>query len=156
MDVESEVAFKTSKAAGKVVDVQKGKNHFNGKEALAFARERKAFKTGDNQRGKNQQALMTGLLNEAMSPKILFHANSMINSVAGNADTNMSERQIKSLVRMQVSNMKGWDIESIAATGDDSGKQYCFSYSGGPLYVTVPHASSVEEIQGKMREYMQE
>ncbi len=156
VDVESEVAFKTSKAAGKVVDVQKGKNHFNGKEALAFARERKAFKTGDNQRGKNQQALMTGLLNEAMSPKILFHANSMINSVAGNADTNMSERQIKSLVRMQVSNMKGWDIESIAATGDDSGKQYCFSYSGGPLYVTVPHASSVEEIQGKMREYMQE
>ncbi len=154
VDVESEVAFTTSKAAGKVVDVKKGKNHFNGKEALAFARERKAFKSGDNQRGKNQQVLMTGLLKEAMSPKILLHANSMINSVAGNADTNMSERQIKSLVRMQVGRMKGWDIESVAATGDDSGKQYCFSYSGGPLYVTVPNAGSVQEIQRKMREYM--
>lgn len=156
VDVDSEVAFTTSKAAGKVVDVQKGKNHFNGKEALAFVRERKAFKTGDNQRGKNQQALLTGLLKEAMSPKILFHANGMINSVAGNADTNMSERQIKSLVRMQMSKMKGWDIESVAAEGDGSGKQHCYSYSGGPLYVTVPYAGSVEEIQGKMREYMQE
>lgn len=52
--------------------------------------------------------------------------------------------------------MKGWEIESVAATGDSSGKQYCYSYSGKPLYVTVPDTSKVEEIGGEIREYLGE
>lgn len=155
VDVESELAFTTGEEAGVVMDVKEGRNHFNGKEALAFVRERKALQTGDNQRGKNQQALLTGLIKETMSPKILLHANSMINSVAGNADTNMSEKQMKALIRMQLGDLKGWEIESVAAAGDDTGKKKCYSYSGGPLYVTVPDEGSVEEIKGKMRENME-
>ena len=156
VDVESELAFTTGEESGAIVDIKEGENHFNGKEALAFVRERKALASGDNQRGKNQQALLTGLIKKAMSPMILFRANGMINSVTGNAETNMSEAQIKSLIRMQLNDMKGWDIESVAATGDDSTKQYCYSYSGGPLYVTVPDWGSVDEIKGKIRETMGE
>ncbi len=147
IDVESELAFTTSKAAGEVVDVKEGMNHFNGKQALAFVRERKALAAGDNQRGKNQQALLSALIKKAVSPMIVLHANEMIGSVAGNADTNLSEAQIKALVRMQIGRMEGWEIESVAAKGDDSGKKYCYSYRGGPLYVSVPDESSVEEIQ---------
>ncbi len=150
IDVESELAFTTSKASGEVVEVRKGTNHFNGKQALAFVRERKALATGDNQRGKNQQALLTAMIKKTMSPLIFLQANKMINSVAGNADTNLSEAQIKSLIRMQISRMEGWVIESVAAEGDDTGKRYCYSYSGGPLYVTVPYESSVEEISQKI------
>lgn len=156
IDVESEFAFTTSKAAGEVVDVEKGMNHFNGKQALAFVRERKALASGDNQRGKNQQALLTAMIKKAVSPMILLHANEMIGSVAGNADTNLSEAQIKSLIRMQIGEMKGWDIESIAAEGDDSGKKYCYSYKGGPLYVSVPDEDSVDEIRRKIRKTMGE
>lgn len=151
IDVESELAFTTSKAAGEIVDVKEGMNHFNGKQALAFVRERKALADGDNQRGKNQQALLSALIKKAVSPMIIFHANEMIGSVAGNADTNLSEAQIKSLIRMQISQMKGWDIESVAAEGDGSQKQYCYSYRGGPLYVSVPDESSVEKIKRKIK-----
>lgn len=155
IDVESELAFTTSKAAGEVVEVREGTNHFNGKQALAFVRERKALATGDNQRGKNQQALLTALIKKTMSPMIILQANKMINSVAGNADTNLSADQIKSLIQMQISKMEGWDIESVAAEGDDTGKKYCYSYKGGPLYVTVPYESSVEEIRQKMEEVLE-
>lgn len=155
VDVESELAFTTGKESGQIVEVKKGKNHFNGKEALAFVRERKALAAGDNQRGKNQQALLTGLIKSTMSPKILFHANGMINSVAGNADTNMSEKQMKALIRMQLDSLDGWKIESVAASGDDSGKQNCYSYKGGPLYVTVPDERSVEGIKEKMKKTCQ-
>lgn len=151
VDVDSKLSFTTGKESGAVVKVKKGTNHFNGKQALAFVRERHALAAGDNQRGKNQQALLTGLIKEVMSPKIILHANSMINSVAGSADTNMSENQIKSLIRMQLGTMKGWEVKSIAAEGDSSGKQYCYSYKGKPLYVTVPYDSSVAKIQKKMR-----
>ncbi|EEG73541.1 LCP family protein [[Clostridium] hylemonae] len=151
VDVESKLAFTTSKDSGLVMDVKKGENHFNGKEALAFARERQNLASGDNQRGKNQQALLTGLIKKAMSPMILFRANSMINSVSGNTETNMSEKQIKSLIKMQLNDGKGWDVESVAAIGDDSGKQWCYSYSDGPLYVTIPDEKSVKQIKEKLR-----
>lgn len=149
--VESELAFTTGKESGAIVDVSEGRNHFNGKEALAFVRERHALADGDNQRGKNQQALLTGLIKQAMSPLILFRANGMINSVVGNAETNMSEAQIKSLIRAQLNDMEKWEIDSVAASGDDSGQQYCYSYSGGPLYVTVPDWESVNEIIAKIQ-----
>lgn len=154
VNVESKLAFTTGEDAGAIVEIQEGKNHLNGKEALAFVRERHALADGDNQRGKNQQALLTGLLKKAMSPMILFRANGMINSVVGNAETNMSESQIKSLIRMQLGDMKGWEIESVAASGDDSGQQYCYSYSDGPLYVTVPDWEVVGEITEKIQEYL--
>ena len=154
IDVESEVAFTTSKAAGTVVDIQEGMNHLNGKEALAFVRERKAFASGDNQRGKNQQALMTALIKKAVSPMILIQASEMIDGIVGNAETNMSEAQMKSLIEMQLLDLKGWEIESVAASGNDSGKQYCYSYSGGPLYVCVPDETVVESIRQKMQAYL--
>lgn len=153
IDVESEVAFTTSKAAGTVVEIHEGINHLNGKEALAFVRERKAFVDGDHQRGKNQQALMTALIKKAVSPMILLQASEMIDCVVGNAETNMSEQQMKQLIKMQLFDLEGWEIESVAATGDDSGKQYCYSYSGGPLYVCIPDAACVAEISQKMQEY---
>ena len=128
-------------------------NHLNGKQALAFVRERKAFLDGDHQRGKNQQALMTALIKKAVSPMILIQASEIIDSMVGNAETNMSEQQMKTFIKMQLNDLKGWEIESVAATGDDSGKQYCYSYSGGPLYVCVPDSSCVEEISQKMEAY---
>lgn len=154
IDIESEIAFTTSKASGKVVEIKEGMNHLNGKEALAFVRERKAFADGDHQRGKNQQILLSALIKKAISPMILLQASEMIDSVVGNAETNMSEQQMKALLKLQLNDLQGWDIETVAATGDDSGKQYCFSYSGGPLYVCIPDSSCVEEISQKMEAYL--
>ena len=85
---------------------------------------------------------------------ILIQASDMIDGITGNAETNMSEAQMKALIEMQLNDLKGWEIETVAATGDDSGKQYCYSYSGAPLYVCVPDAGSVAEISQKMDEYM--
>lgn len=38
--------------------VHNGVNHFNGEQALAFARERYAYSDGDRQRGRNQMMIM--------------------------------------------------------------------------------------------------
>ena len=40
---------------------KKGTNYLDGKEALSFARERKAFKEGDRIRGENQQLILTSI-----------------------------------------------------------------------------------------------
>lgn len=146
VDVESELAFTTSADSGLVMDVVQGTNHFNGEQALAFSRERKNIEGGDNQRGKNQQAVITGLIKKMISPAMLVNANGIINSVSGNVETNMSQDQIQDLIKDQLSEGKGWNIYSVAAygTGDE---QVCFSYGGGPLYVMQPDQVSVDMIR---------
>ena len=52
-------------------DYHVGINHLDGEEALAFARERYSFTEGDRQRGKNQMAVIEGVLEKALSPSIL-------------------------------------------------------------------------------------
>ena len=50
----------------------KGYNKVNGEEALSFARERKAFAAGDNQRVKDQQALLEAIQVSFVSVLIFF------------------------------------------------------------------------------------
>ena len=59
----------------------KGMNHLTGLEALAFARERYAFKDGDHQRGKNQMAVITATLDKVMSPELLYHYNDIFKNI---------------------------------------------------------------------------
>ena len=129
------------------MDVQQGINHFNGEEALAFSRERENVPGGDNQRGKNQQAVITAMIKKMISPQMLMKANSIIDDVSGNVETNMSQEQIQSLIKTQLSKGGSWNIYSVAAEGT-GGKDICYSAaSSGPLYVTYPDETSVAHIE---------
>lgn len=149
VDVESEYAFTTSEDSGLVMNVVQGTNHFNGKQALAFSRERQNVPGGDNQRGKDQQAVITAMIKKMVSPAILTGANGILNSVSGNVETNMSESQIQELIKTQLADSPQWSITSMAAegTGDN---QYCYSYSGQALYVMQPNQESVDAIKEAM------
>ncbi len=150
VDVESELAFTTSSDSGQVMDVVKGVNHFNGKQALAFSRERQNIPGGDNQRGKNQQAVITAMIKKIISPAILTGANGIISSVSGNVETNMTEQQVQELIKNQLSEGGAWNIKSMAAEGTGD-SQYCYSYSGKPLYVTQPNQESVDAIKAAIK-----
>ena len=146
VDVESEYAFTTSGDSGRVVNVVQGTNHFNGEEALAFSRERQNVPGGDNQRGKDQQAVITAMIKKMVSPAILTGANGILNSVSGNVETNMSESQIQELIKTQLSDGVSWNITSMAAEGTGD-SQYCYSYSGATLYGMQPDQASVDAIK---------
>ncbi len=144
VDVYSEYDFTTSKNSGVVMDVEQGYNHFDGKEALAFSRERKNLEDGDNQRGKNQQAVITAMLKKAISPTMLLKANGIMDEVSEGVETNISQSQINALIKYQLSKNPKWSIQSVAATGYAS-REYCYSATD-PLYVTIPDYENVEEI----------
>lgn len=148
--VDSEVAFTTSEAAGEIVAIKKGSNHLNGKQALAFSRERHNLTDGDNQRGRNQQAVITGVLKKAMSPAILFSANGILNTVSKNTEVAMGQSQLQQFIKTYLNGGSKWQITSVQAAGTGANK-YCYSYSGGPLYVTVPDATSVANIKAQIQ-----
>ncbi|HJB82170.1 MAG TPA: LCP family protein [Candidatus Mediterraneibacter intestinavium] len=144
VDVYSEYEFTTSKNSGVVMDVSQGYNHFDGEQALAFSRERKNLEDGDNQRGKNQQAVITAMLKKVLSPTMLLQATSIMKEVSEGVETNISQSQINSLIKYQLSKNADWSIQSVAATGTAS-REYCYSATD-PLYVTIPDYDNVNEI----------
>ena len=145
VDVNSEYAFTTSPNSGVVMDVKQGMNHFDGEEALAFSRERKNLEDGDNQRGKNQQAVITAMLKKVISPTMLLKANTLMDEVGTGLETNVSQSQINALIKYQLSKGATWTIKSVAATGTAS-REYCYSSSEQSLYVTIPDEDSVQQI----------
>ena len=97
VDVNSEYAFE---AGG--YQFQQGINTLNGDQALAFSRERYSFTEGDNQRGRNQEAVLTAILQKAMSPAILTNANQIIASVSDSVETNMTQEDMAKFINMQL------------------------------------------------------
>lgn len=146
VDVDSEYAFD----AGGYSFVQ-GANHLDGAQALAFARERHSFESGDNQRGKNQEAVLTAILQKAMSPAILTSANQILASVSDCVQTNMTQEEMAKFINMQLSDPAMWSIESTAATGSGD-NQPCFSSGSQPLYVMWPDEAIVGDISRRMKQ----
>ena len=145
LDVESEYAFTTSEDSGYVMDVQAGMNHFNGVQALAFARERQNVEGGDLQRGKDQQAVITAMIKKMLSPTMLLKANSILETVGRNVETNVSQEQINALIRYQLSKNPQWSILSLSAEGE-TGEDACYSAGGEILSVVYQDEESIRHI----------
>lgn len=144
VDVDSEVAFTTGDESGCIVEVKEGLNHFNGEQALAFSRERHNLEDGDNQRGKNQQAVITGLLKKIISPTMLLKAPSIMNQISKDVEMNITRDQLNTLIKDQLGTNATWTIQSVALTGE-GGQDYCYSASSQLLYVMYPDE---EDLQG--------
>lgn len=149
VDVESKYAFS---AGG--YSFREGTNHLDGAEALAFSRERHSFSSGDNQRGKNQEAVLTAILKKAMSPAILKSANKILSSVSDCVETNMTREEMASFINKQLSEGAGWDIASQASSGKGD-KQACFSSGSQKLYVMWPDETSVDTSSQRIRQVME-
>lgn len=150
VDVNSEYAFTTNGDGGAVISVQQGLNHFNGKQALAFSRERYSLAGGDNQRGKNQMAVIQAMIQKMMTPEMLLKAPDLISQVSDSVETNMSMDQIQELIQSQLSTGGSWNIKSMAAEGTGD-SQYCYSMPGTALYVMQPDQASVDAIKSEMQ-----
>lgn len=145
IDVYSEYEFETGPESGCEVEVQQGMNHFNGVEALAFSRERHNLEDGDNQRGRNQQAVITAMLKKVMSPTMLLRATSLMNQVSKDVEMNVTQAQLNALVRNQLGTGAKWTIQSVALTGE-GGRDYCYSASDQLLYVLYPDDTELANI----------
>ena len=147
IDVYSDYSFTSVGSPGYYdpTDFVEGWNHLDGAAALAFARERHAFATGDIQRGINQMKVIDAMLEKVKSPALLTSYSRLLAAVADNFVTSLSTGQIAALVRMQLADFAAWDIENYSVTGTSSSSTHCYSAQGQKLYVMTPDEASVEE-----------
>ena len=147
VDVYSDQAFTSVGSPGYYdpTTFAEGWNHLDGKSALAFARERHAFKTGDIQRGINQMKVIDAMAEKLKSPALLMSFSKLMDAMADCFVTSLSQEQISALVRMQLSDLSSWDIQSYSVTGTGAKSSKCYSAKGQSLYVMKPDENSVNE-----------
>lgn len=133
-----------------------GYNYLNGAQALAFSRERHSFASGDNQRVKNQQAVIEAIIRKVLNTTTLLRSyTSILQSLEGSFQTNIDIVEIQSLVQEQLSDMSSWTIKNNALTGTGA---YSSTYSLGSQqsYVMIPNNASVEDAKEQIDEVMGE
>lgn len=155
IDIYSDKAFKSHTISN--IYINKGWNHFNGWQALAYSRERYAYASGDNHRGENQQQVITAIINKVTTSKVLISKyNSILSALNGSFQTDVPMDKITSFIKYQLDKMPSWNIESIAVTGYNSSN---YTYSMGSkykLYVMEPNLNSVREAKAKINEVLNE
>ena len=118
-------------------------------QALVFARERYAFKEGDRQRGRNQMAVIQGVVDKATQPAFLKNYLSVLDSLDGAFETNVPYDVMASLVRKQLDEGGSWQVLSYSVDGTgDTQKPYSMS---SKAYVMIPDQNTVDKAKVLMK-----
>ena len=129
--VYSPVAFESSLKGYKY---EKGWNNLSGRQALYFARERHAFEGQDSVRVENQQRVVEAVIKKMTSSTTLLTRYGDIMTAAGdNLSTNMTKDDMTELVRMQVTDLAEWDIQSQKVEGE-YGEDYVASLTQSQMF----------------------
>lgn len=129
---------------------KEGYNKVNGKQALAFCRERHHFGDGDHQRGRNHQHMITAIFKKATSPAVLSNFNKLMKSIEGTFETNMKSKQLRKFVKYQIDQMPDWNIESVNLVGK-GGSNYSYSIPKHKQYVMYVDETSIASIKEQIQ-----
>lgn len=98
---------------------EKGDIHVQGRGALYYARERKSFDGKDSIRVENQQRVVSAVMDKlTSSPTLLTNYGEILGAVEDGMEIGMPASDIGALVKMQLSDMSGWDIETQKIEGE--------------------------------------
>ena len=144
--VHSDYEFDIQTGGGYHVVV--GDNLMDGETALAFARERYSFASGDRQRGKNQMYVIQGVLNKLSNISPDGDTDVLSTMAEGFFETDMPLKERIQLILTQVPQLKNYQISlySVDGTGATE-KPYSMSETA---YVMIPDQDTVEHAKGLM------
>ena len=153
VDIYNEKAFTTNDRNFKY---KSGNIHLNGREALWYARERKAFSEGDVQRVKNQQKVLSAIIKKmTSSTSLISNYTDILDSVSKNFSTSLDTKSINRLVKMQLGDMRGWTIENQNVTGSGA-NEYTYSFPKMKLYVMKRDQESVDKAIERIKAFVED
>ena len=153
IDIESRVKMNIANENSKMCYIKEGWNHLDGTCALRYARERKSFKYGDLDRGKNQQQVLTAIINKLTGLNYLAKYSQILNAAKGTFITSFTDTEITDFVRWQLTELKHWQVESIQIEGQAS-MQPTYSLGSTKLYVFLRNEESENTAKQKIAEYL--
>jgi len=136
--------------------IKPGKNKLNASCALAFARERYAYSSGDRHRGENQQQLIKAIVDKLSSSKSLVsNYDKILKALNGSFESNLSTKNITSMVQFQINDMRGWSFDTQNLNGS-TGLEPCYSFPKGRLSVMYQNQKTIDAAKNKIKKVLNE
>ena len=138
-------------------DFPVGDIQMNSEQALGFVRERYSLNGGDNDRGKNQEKVISAIVNKLASLNSVSNFTSIVNNLQDSVQTNMSLDTINALANTQLDSGSKFTVTSQAVTGTGStGQLTSYAMPNSSLYMMKLDDSSVESASQAIKNLMEE
>lgn len=138
-------------------DFPVGDIQMNSEQALGFVRERYSLNGGDNDRGKNQEKVISAIVNKLASLNSVSNFTSIVNNLQDSVQTNMSLDTINALANTQLDSGSKFTVASQAVTGTGStGQLTSYAMPNSSLYMMKLDDSSVESVSQAIKKLMEE
>lgn len=136
--VDNPQSFNTYDIGGLGYNFPMGELTLNGKQALAFVRERYYF--GDERvRGQNQELVIKGIISKITRPDYIINLGNILSNLGNIYTTNLSNEEISSLIKSQLVNNDSWEIQSFNLNGAGITGQYGYMMPNHDLFYMLPY-----------------
>jgi LCP family protein required for cell wall assembly len=152
VEVESTESFRCVHGGFRI---QQGINAMNGEQALCFARERYNVEGGDHGRGRNQQRLLTGIIDKIIDPSILMNYGAVLEALQDRVQFSFTSDDLTLIVRNQLSSDTDWNIET-TAVGGAGASMPTYTFGSELLYVMLPNWEQVNAATEQMKAVLAE
>ena len=114
--------------------------------ALAFVRERYSLENGDNDRGKNQEKVISAIVNKLVSLNSLTKLSTIVSNLQDSIQTNMPLSDIMEIANSQLSSNDKFTVTSQAVTGTGSTVELTsYAMPSASLYMMQLNQDSIDK-----------
>ena len=132
-----------------------GNVHLDSEQALGFVRERYSLANGDGDRGRNQQKVISAIIQKLTSTEALKNFDGIMQSLQDSVQTNMPPETMVSLVNAQLAS--GGKYTVITRDLKGTGRMDLPSYAtpDSSLYMLEVDPNSLETLKTEIKDIME-
>ena len=88
------------------------------------------------------------------STELINKYTNILDAISANFSTNLDRNSISRIVKMQLSDMRGWETESQNLEGKSDMSKNCYSLKGWELYIMRQDEDSVRKNSDRIKEFL--
>ena len=127
-----------------------GNLHLDSKDALGFVRERYSLADGDRDRGRNQQKVITAIIQKLTSAEVLANYSAVIQGLQESVQTNMPVEVMTDLVNRQLETGGKYGVQSQDLKGTGRMDLPSYAMPGSQLYMMEVSQDSLASVKSAM------
>lgn len=129
----------------------KGILHLDSKKALSFVRERKSFITGDYERGRNHEKVITAIIKKINNISVISKIQNIALELSDSIQTNMQLEEIMNMINENFNSSKKFEIKSVSLTVNEKEGLTSYMFPGYNLFMAEVDENSLQEIKDQIR-----
>ena len=132
-----------------------GNVHLNSEQALGFVRERYSLANGDGDRGRNQQKVISAIIQKLTSTEALKNFDGIMQSLQDSVQTNMPPETMVSLVNAQLASGGKYTVITRDLKGTGRMDLPSYAMPDSSLYMLEVDPNSLETLKVEIKDIME-